>query len=151
MWDLQLRHVNSTWDLGMDRGACIGNTEPQPLDHQGSPHPWFLTCRRYKASLYESCQLLTLYAYQYSNSRTLTRHTCTCWMLSYFSRVRLLANLWTVAHQASLSRGCPGQEYSGRLPFPSPGDLPDPEIKPWSLVSPALAGRLFTTASQGNS
>ena len=34
----------------------------------------------------------------------------------------------------------PRQEYLSRLPFPSPGDLPDPGIKP---VSPALAGRLL--------
>ena len=35
------------------------------------------------------------------------------------------------------------------LPFPSPGDLPDPGIKPASLVSPALAGGFFTTATPG--
>jgi len=39
----------------------------------------------------------------------------------------------------------PRQEYWSRLPFPSPGDLPDPGIKPASLMSPALAGRFFTT------
>ena len=37
------------------------------------------------------------------------------------------------------------QEYWGGLPFPSPEDLPDPGIKPASLMSPALAGRFFTT------
>ena len=39
------------------------------------------------------------------------------------------------------------QEYEGGLPFPPPGngDLPDPEIEPSSLTSPALAGRFFTT------
>ena len=41
-------------------------------------------------------------------------------------------------------------DFSGKntgvgLPFPPPGDLPDPEIKPMSLASPALAGRCFTT------
>ena len=41
--------------------------------------------------------------------------------------------------------GFPEQEYWSGLLFPSPGDLPDPEIKPKSLMSPALAGRLFTT------
>ena len=39
------------------------------------------------------------------------------------------------------------QEYWCGLPFPPPGDLPDPEIKPASLASPALAGRFFTTHS----
>ena len=37
----------------------------------------------------------------------------------------------------------------GGLPFPSPGDLPDPGIEPVSLASPALAGRFCTTASLG--
>ena len=39
---------------------------------------------------------------------------------------------WTVARQASLSMGFPRQEYWSVLPFPSPGDLPDPGIKPAS-------------------
>ena len=41
---------------------------------------------------------------------------------------------WTVALQAPLSRGFPRQEYWGGLPFPLPGDLPDPGIDPASLV-----------------
>ena len=53
---------------------------------------------------------------------------------------------WTIAHQARLSMGFPRQEYWSGLPFPPPGDLPDPEMK---LVSPALAGRFFTTESWG--
>ena len=38
------------------------------------------------------------------------------------------------------------QEYWSGLPFPSPGDLPDPGIKPESLRSPALTGGFFTTS-----
>ena len=53
-------------------------------------------------------------------------------MLSCFSRVRLFATPWTVAHQAPLSMGFFRQEYCSGLPFPSPEDLPD------SPVSPAL-------------
>ena len=37
------------------------------------------------------------------------------------------------------------QEYWSGLPFPTPGDFPDPGIEPMSLASPALAGRFFTT------
>ena len=48
---------------------------------------------------------------------------------------------WTVACQAPLSMGFPRQEYWSGLPFPSPGDLPDPGIKP---ASAALAGGFFT-------
>ena len=48
----------------------------------------------------------------------------------------------TVAHQAPLSMGFPRQEYWNGLPFPSPGDLSDPGIKP---TPPALAGGFFIT------
>ena len=46
---------------------------------------------------------------------------------------------------AALSMGFSRQEYWDVLPFPPPGDLPDPRIKPTSLTSPELAGRLFNT------
>ena len=59
-------------------------------------------------------------------------------VLSHLSHVRLFATPWTVAHQAPLSMGFPRQEYWSGLPFASPGDLPDPRIKPTSLASPAL-------------
>ena len=51
------------------------------------------------------------------------------------SRVCLFATLWTVAYQARPSMGFSRQEYWSGLPFPSPGDLPDPGIEP---RSPAL-------------
>ena len=56
------------------------------------------------------------------------------------------ATPWTVVHQAPLSIGFPRQEYWSGLPFPSPGDLPDPGIK---SLSHALAGRFFTTEPPG--
>ena len=68
-------------------------------------------------------------------------------MLGHFSRVQFFATLWTVACQAPQSMGFPRQEYWNGLPFPSPGDLPDPEIEPMSLMSPALAGGFFTTSA----
>ena len=51
------------------------------------------------------------------------------------SRVQFLATPWTVAYQAPSSMGFSRQEYWSRLPFTSPGDLPNPWIKP---RSPAL-------------
>ena len=60
-----------------------------------------------------------------------------------------LANLQTIAHHAPLSMGFSQQEYWIGLPFPLPGDLPHPEIKPSSPVAPALAGRLFRTEPPG--
>ena len=65
------------------------------------------------------------------------------------SRVRLFATPWTGARQAPLSIGFFRQEYWSGSPFPPPGDLPNPGIKSISLVSPALAGRFFTTAPPG--
>ena len=49
----------------------------------------------------------------------------------------------------SLSTRCFHQEYWSALPFPPPGDLSNPRIKPMSLVSPALAGRFFTLVPPG--
>ena len=67
-------------------------------------------------------------------------------VLSDLSCVQLFATLWTVTHQAPLSMGFAGQEYSTGLPCPPPGDLPGSGIKPVSLTSPALAGGLFSSA-----
>ena len=53
---------------------------------------------------------------------------------------------WTVALQAPLPMGFPRQEYWSELPFPSPGDLPDPGIKP---MFPELAGEFFTAEPPG--
>ena len=58
----------------------------------------------------------------------------------------LFVTPWTVARQAPLSMGFPRQEYWSGLPFPSPGDLPEPGIQTLFSVSPALAGEFFTTA-----
>ena len=63
------------------------------------------------------------------------------------SCVRLFATLWTVAYQASPSLGFFRQEYWSGLPFPSPGDLPDPGIKPGS---PALEADALTSEPQGS-
>ena len=66
-------------------------------------------------------------------------------MLRHFSPVQLCATLWTVSCQVPLFMGFSRQEYWSGSPLPSPGDLPNPGIKPMSLVSPALAGGFFTT------
>ena len=58
----------------------------------------------------------------------------------------LFAKLLTIASQAPLSMGFSRQEYRSGLPFPSPGDLPEPEIKP---RSPALAGGFFPAEPLG--
>ena len=60
--------------------------------------------------------------------------------------VRLFATPWTVAYQTPLSMGFSRQEYWSGLPFPSPGDVPDPGIEP---TCPALAGRFLTAEPPG--
>ena len=64
------------------------------------------------------------------------------WVLSH---VQLFAIQWTTASQAPLSIEFSKQEYWSGLPFPSPGDLPDPGIERLSVVSPVLAGGFFTS------
>ena len=63
------------------------------------------------------------------------------------SRVQLFVTPWTVAYQAPLSMGFSRQQYWSRLPFPSPGDLPDPGIEPGS---PALQTDALTSEPPGN-
>ena len=63
------------------------------------------------------------------------------------SHVRLFATPWTVAHQAPPFMGFPRQEYWSGLPFPSPGDLPNPGIEP---RSPALQADALTSELPGN-
>ena len=57
------------------------------------------------------------------------------WKCSLLSCVLLLATPWTSAYQASLSKEFSRQEYSGGLPFPFPGAIPNPGIEPDSLLS----------------
>ena len=57
-----------------------------------------------------------------------------------------LATPWTVVHRAPLSMGFSRQECWSGLPFPSPGDLPNPGIKSWV---PALQADSFPTELQG--
>ena len=66
------------------------------------------------------------------------------------SRVQPFASPWTVAHQAPLSTGFSWQEYWNGFPFPPPGDLPEPGIKPMSLVSPALQEEALLLSHQGS-
>ena len=59
------------------------------------------------------------------------------------------ATLWTVAQQAPLSMGSSRNGYCSGLPFPSPGNRPEPGIKLASPVSSALAGEFFTAEPPG--
>ena len=67
-------------------------------------------------------------------------------LFSYSVMFDSFVTLWTAACQAPLSMGFPRQEYWGGLPFPSPGNFPDPEIDP---RSPAWASGFFTPEPPG--
>ena len=62
------------------------------------------------------------------------------------SRVWLFVTPWTLSYQAPLSMGFLRQEYWSGLLFPSPGDLPNPGIEPWS---PALQADALPSEPQG--
>ena len=75
-----------------------------------------------------------------TNARLLLPDTCHAPLPDY-----MCVCVSSVAHQAPLSMGFSKQKYWSGLSFPTPGDLPDPGIKPVSLASPALAGRFLNT------
>ena len=81
----------------------------------------------------------------------LFKHMTLWWILNLCVHAQMLSCVrlfepWTVASEAPLSRGFLRQEYWSALPFPSPGDLPNPRIE---LASPALVGGFFTTLPPG--
>ena len=94
---------------------------------------WVVVCLRgSRISIYLQVSLVSKVACVYAKS---------------FSCVLFFVTLWTVAHQALQPMEFSRQEYWSELPCPPPGDLPDPGMEPMSLMSPALAGRFFTTGA----
>ena len=65
------------------------------------------------------------------------------------SHVQFFATPWTVTCQVPPPMEFSRQEYWSGLTFPTPGDLPNPGIKPMFLAFPALAGGFFTTPPLG--
>ena len=74
-----------------------------------------------------------------------------CGLAQMLQCVQLFVTLWTVARQALLLVGFSRQEYRSGLLCPPPGDLPDPGIKPGSLMFPALTGSFFITSTKNHS
>ena len=79
------------------------------------------------------------------NQHNTVEQLCVCTQL--LSCAQLFASPWTVARQDPLSMEFSRQEYWSGFPFSPPGDLPDPVIKPASLMHPKLAGEFLTTSS----
>ena len=71
----------------------------------------------------------------------------TCMWTKLLHLIWLFATLWTVAHQAPLSMEFSRQEYWSKLLCSPPGDLPHPGKGRVFFLSPALAGRFFTTSA----
>ena len=105
---------------------------------------------RPSAPRFLSCGVNPLRTAQLSGQRANDQGSSVCVCAQWLNCVRFFVTPWTVAHQAPLSMEFSRQEYWSGLPFPSPGELPDPGIESVSLEFPALAGRFFTTASPGS-
>ena len=82
---------------------------------------------------------------QYTEDVSLVKEGAACACL--LSRVQLFVTPWTVARQAPLPVEFSRQEYWSELPFPPPGDLPDPGLEPESPALPALASQFLTTGA----
>ena len=66
-----------------------------------------------------------------------------------FNHIWFFVTPWAIDPRLLCPWDFPGKNIKHWLPFPTPGDLPNPGIEPTSLVSPALAGRLPTTMPPG--
>ena len=125
------------WDLpGLTSPALAGIflTSGPP----GNPKLWYFRMLLLHMSSFPKPNLCTY------PSCSLLMYMC---MLSPFSHIQLFVTRWTVTCQALLFMGFFWQEYWSGLPCPPPGDLPNPRIKPMSLIPPALAGRFFITSA----
>ena len=123
---------------------------------QGKPFPWLRPCYlpltdpyNYIGSTQRIQDILHLKMF---NVIILRKFLCAMWKWTWrwkvksLSHVRLFATPWTVAHKAPPSMGFSKQEYWSVLPFPSPGDLPDPGIEP---RSPTMQADTLTSEPSG--
>ena len=118
-------------------GVCTGEDETRPC------HLVRLDKLFFFRNIYAGSESFTYADYFILTTVLWSRH---CYLLLLlFSRSIVsdsFATQWTLAHQAPLSIGFSRQEYWSGLPFPSPGYLPHPGVKP---ASPTLAGGFLTT------
>ena len=102
-----------------------------------------LTLQREKNFNYPEATIINIwgfFCYQYLNLELWVLLETYCYKIRMCAKSLLSVTLWTVARHTPLSMGFSRQEYWSRLPFPSPGDLPNPGIKPVSFMSNTLAG-----------
>ena len=80
---------------------------------------------------------ITVQKHQFFGAQQLVSFTSSCLVVSNSTTI------WTTAYQGPLFMEFSRQDYWNGLPFPTPGDLPDPGIEPTSLLSPSLADGFF--------
>ena len=127
---------------GIEPGSPALQADSLLSEPQGKPFPWIRPCYlpltdpyNYIGSTQRIQDILHLKMF---NVIILRKFLCAMWKWMWrwkvksLSHVRLFATPWTVAHKAPPSMGFSKQEYWSVLPFPSPGDLPDPGIEPRS-------------------
>ena len=128
-WKLKVKSLSRVWPQG-----------PHGLQPSRLLHPWDFP----RKSTGVGCHcLLRWMNIIFTNSKTLRQPCCFVQLLSC---VWIFETPWIVAYQVPLSVRLSRKEYWNGLPFPFPGDLPNPRIKP---ASPAFAGRLFISDPPG--
>ena len=148
-WYHRLNGRESEWTLGVGDGqgglVCCDSWGCKESDTTERLNWTELNWKLQMLCEYYSFKSWQLFNFAITCSWLLSNVNCLCflwfffltraYMVSCFSHVQLCVILWTVACQAPLSMGFTRQLHWSGLPFPSPGDLPNPGLEPWS---PAL-------------
>ena len=135
------KHVPTVQHSGLEQWKLLPvcpELHPRHIRYQ--PHPPCGPCEGPKGNI-----CLNHLSILRTESRII--HLYVCMYAQSLSCVWLSVAPRTIACPAPLSMGCSRQEYQSRLPFPTPGNLPNPGTEPMSLPSPPLAGRFFTTSA----
>ena len=141
------------WSSGRHRAGGEGSwtsiTQRQDIPPSQSQDAWVSVPSSPWLTLGSHLQRLSIFT-NWRRSRKAFSFLC----VSMLSHVWLFVTPWTIACQAPLSMGFSKQEYCSGLPCPPPGNLPNPEIKPYQdtrhpLVSSALAGGVCIIALPG--
>ena len=161
----------SLYSIKLEGSGYISTSQPFKVSVIQLLLQWVVTISVYNLISLFDCELCQVKAIPYSQAKKCRVHNWTqslvhggqisicffkkrtaLWEQGYvdprmeqsFLSVRLFGTpwtVWTVAFQAPLSMEFSRQEYWNGLPFPSPGDLPDPGTEP---ASSCLVGRFFT-------
>ena len=137
-----------TIKIGISLCRRLGRSRQQMCLHSGSLSP--ICIPSFKGILSSFCQLVvcvTAGVQQMLSELNSSLNPC---MLSCFSRVQPFVTPWTIACQTSLFMGFYRQDYWSGLPFPPPGNLPDPRIEPTSPAAPALQVDSLPLSQQGS-